>query len=66
MRYAEGSARRATQQVAIFFKQPKPQPDPPAAVAEAGVTPGETVVIGDTSFDMEMAINARARAIGVN
>lgn len=36
------------------------------AVAEAGVTPGETVVIGDTSFDMEMAINARARAIGVS
>ncbi|MCH7555472.1 MAG: HAD-IA family hydrolase, partial [Proteobacteria bacterium] len=35
------------------------------AMAEAGVTPGETVVVGDTSFDMEMAINAGARAIGV-
>lgn len=35
------------------------------AMAEAGTTPEETVVIGDTSFDMEMAINAGARAIGV-
>jgi phosphoglycolate phosphatase len=35
------------------------------AMAEAGATPDETVVVGDTSFDMEMAINAGARAIGV-
>ena len=35
------------------------------AMAEAGVTAGETVVVGDTSFDMEMALNAGARAIGV-
>ena len=35
------------------------------AVAEAGVTAQETVVVGDTSFDMEMAVNAGARAIGV-
>ena len=35
------------------------------AMAEAGAAPDETVVVGDTSFDMEMAINAGARAIGV-
>ena len=35
------------------------------AMAEAGVTPGETVVVGDTSFDMEMAVRAGVRAIGV-
>ena len=35
------------------------------AMAEAGVTANETVVVGDTSFDMEMAANAGARAIGV-
>ncbi len=35
------------------------------AVAEAGVTAGETLVVGDTSFDMEMAARAGARAIGV-
>ena len=40
MRYAEGSARRATQQVAIFFKQSKPQPDSPAVAPEAGVDSG--------------------------
>ncbi len=36
------------------------------AMAEAGVTAGETVVVGDTSFDMEMAANAGARAVGVS
>ncbi len=35
------------------------------AMAEAGVTANQTVVVGDTSFDMEMAVNAGARAIGV-
>ena len=35
------------------------------AMAEAGVTAGETLVVGDTVFDMEMAANAGARAIGV-
>jgi phosphoglycolate phosphatase len=35
------------------------------AMAEAGATPAETVVIGDTTFDMEMAVSAGARAIGV-
>ena len=36
------------------------------AMSETGMTPCETVVVGDTSFDMEMAINAGARAIGVS
>ncbi|NWG45375.1 MAG: HAD-IA family hydrolase [Alphaproteobacteria bacterium] len=35
------------------------------AMSEAGVAPHETVVIGDTSFDMEMARAAGAGAIGV-
>ncbi len=35
------------------------------AMAEAGVTPEETVMIGDTAFDMEMAVSAAVGAIGV-
>ncbi|PZU59072.1 MAG: haloacid dehalogenase [Sphingobium sp.] len=35
------------------------------AMADAGASPGTTVMIGDTSFDMEMAVNARVRGIGV-
>lgn len=34
------------------------------AMAEVGADPGSTVLVGDTSFDMEMALNARAAAIG--
>lgn len=36
-----------------------------AAAAEAGVLPQRATVIGDTTFDMEMARAAGARAIGV-
>ena len=36
------------------------------AMADAGAAPETTVVIGDTSFDMMMAANARARGIGVD
>ncbi|MBW6522947.1 HAD-IA family hydrolase [Sphingomonas sp. RHCKR47] len=36
-----------------------------AAVAEAGADPHLTVMIGDTSYDMQMARNAGVRAIGV-
>lgn len=36
------------------------------AIAEAGAAPDTTVVIGDTSFDVLMAVNAGARAIGVD
>jgi phosphoglycolate phosphatase len=35
------------------------------AIDEAGATPADTVLVGDTSYDMEMACAAGARAIGV-
>lgn len=35
------------------------------AMAAAGAAPHETVVIGDTTFDMEMARNAGTHAVGV-
>jgi phosphoglycolate phosphatase len=34
------------------------------AIADAGAAPETSVVVGDTSFDMAMAINAGARGIG--
>ena len=34
------------------------------AIAEAGASPDTTIVVGDTSFDMAMAVNAGARGIG--
>jgi len=36
------------------------------AIAEAGTAPRRTVLVGDTSFDMEMALNAGVAAIGVS
>lgn len=36
------------------------------AMAEAGASPQTTVMIGDTSFDMAMAVAAGARALGVD
>jgi len=36
------------------------------AMVEAGATRETTAMIGDTSFDMEMATNAKVRAIGVD
>ncbi len=44
------------------------KPDPTmllAAMAEAGASPRDTAMIGDTSFDMAMAKAAGARAVGV-
>jgi phosphoglycolate phosphatase len=35
-------------------------------MAETGTEKGETVLIGDTVFDMEMAVNAGAGAYGVS
>ena len=35
------------------------------AMAEAGAAPETTVMIGDTSYDMAMAVNAGVRGIGV-
>ncbi|MBA4047912.1 MAG: haloacid dehalogenase [Sphingomonas sp.] len=37
-----------------------------AAMRDAGATPGATAMIGDTSFDMEMARAGGVRAIGVS
>jgi phosphoglycolate phosphatase len=34
------------------------------AIADAGAVPGTTIVVGDTSFDMAMAVNAGAAGIG--
>ena len=36
-----------------------------AAIAEAGAAPETTAIIGDTSYDMMMAVNGGARAVGV-
>jgi len=36
------------------------------AMAEAGAAPETTAMIGDTSFDMAMAVNAKVRAVGVD
>ena len=36
------------------------------AMAEAGVEPRDTVMIGDTTFDVQMARNAGTGAVGVN
>ncbi len=44
------------------------KPDPAmliAAMTDAKATAADTVMIGDTSFDMEMAISAGVRAVGV-
>ena len=44
------------------------KPDPSmlaAAMADAGAEPGDTVMIGDTAFDIAMARAAGCRAIGV-
>jgi phosphoglycolate phosphatase len=34
------------------------------AIADAGASPGMTIVVGDTSYDMAMAVNAGATGIG--
>jgi phosphoglycolate phosphatase len=45
------------------------KPDPAMVIAcldATGATPAQTVMIGDTSYDMAMAVNAGVRAIGVD
>jgi phosphoglycolate phosphatase len=37
-----------------------------AAMRETGAAPGETMMVGDTSFDIEMAISARVLPVGVS
>lgn len=45
----------------------KPNPDIlQDAMAETGAVPGTTIMIGDTTFDIAMAVHARAHAIGVS
>ena len=45
----------------------KPHPDMlNRAMDEAGVSPGDTVVVGDTSYDMTMSASAGVAAIGVS
>jgi phosphoglycolate phosphatase len=34
------------------------------AIADAGSRPESSIVVGDTSFDMQMAVNAGAKGIG--
>ena len=55
-----------TQQVADFHPS-KPHPAMLlTAMAEAGVDSADAIMIGDTSFDMDMAASAGMRSIGVN
>ncbi len=45
---------------------PKPAPDMVLELCDAvGLRPSEALVVGDTTFDLEMAANARARAVAV-
>ncbi|MEE4188615.1 MAG: HAD-IA family hydrolase [Roseobacter sp.] len=54
-----------TRQVADFHPS-KPHPSMLLqAMSDAGVAPEATVMVGDTSFDMDMAAAAGARGIGV-
>ena len=44
------------------------KPDPSmlrTAMSETGVTPDATLMIGDTSYDIEMAVSAGVRSVGV-
>ncbi|UYV36348.1 HAD-IA family hydrolase [Rhodobacteraceae bacterium D3-12] len=55
-----------SEQVADFHPS-KPHPSMlHTALSDAGVAPGRAVMIGDTSFDMDMARAARVGAIGVS
>ncbi len=36
------------------------------AIAEAGSSPEQTVMVGDTSYDMLMSVRAGSHALGVN
>jgi len=44
------------------------KPDPGmllSAMAETGMSPKETIMVGDTVFDVELAVNAGCQAVGV-
>ncbi len=60
------AARFQTLQTADDVAAGKPAPDMCLkACAETGIEPAETLVIGDTTYDIEMALSAGAQAIGV-
>jgi phosphoglycolate phosphatase len=45
------------------------KPDPAMilqAMAEVGAEPARTIMVGDTTYDMEMALNAGVRGVGVS
>lgn len=63
----ELEGRFVTLQTADDVTAGKPAPDMCLqACAEAGVEPTRAVMIGDTTFDIEMAVNAGAASIGVS
>ncbi len=62
----EGWANRFITVQTSDFHPSKPHPAMlQAAMAEAGVVPARTVMVGDTTFDMEMARAAGTGALGV-
>lgn len=78
---ATGKSRRGvqrlieTERLAGFFATLQTADDAPskphpamlyAAMAETGASPADTIMIGDTSYDMAMARNAGVMAIGVS
>ncbi|MBL4721484.1 MAG: HAD-IA family hydrolase [Alphaproteobacteria bacterium] len=78
---ATGKSRRGLQNTLLnhdlgdFFQVLKTADDGPGkpdpailqdAMAEIGADPDSTIVIGDTTFDIQMAVNARALSIGVS
>ena len=69
---AMGLARHGLASAFHFLKTADDGPGKPhpaileQAMDEAAVAPGQTVLVGDTTFDMEMAVNAGVAAIGVS
>ncbi|RYE75900.1 MAG: HAD family hydrolase [Hyphomicrobiales bacterium] len=55
----------------VTLQTPDHNPSKPApgmllrAMAETGASPNETIMIGDTVFDIELAVNAGCQAVGV-
>src|SRR3546814_14151083 len=60
------TGRFVTLQTSDVVTAGKPAPDMALqAMAEAGAVPASTIVVGDTTYDIEMARNAGVAAIGV-
>jgi phosphoglycolate phosphatase len=61
------TGRFVTLQTSDVVAAGKPAPDMTLqAMAEAGAEPASTIVVGDTTYDMEMARNAGVAAVGVS